>query len=249
MGEDAGAYFKETELIHHALEIGYRVFDTAEMYGQGGAEEVLGTAIADCRKKVFLVSKVSPTATSYEQIIESCEKSLERLRTDHLDLYLLYRGCCRNNLEDALEAFIDLKKDGRILNFGVSYADLNDLKEWFSYDEAAETALNQIYFNPCHRRLENELLPFCQKMKIPLITYSPLDICSIAYKNQVLCNIAKAHDITPRQTILAWLLAKKNVGISIKALNKNELQEYFNAQFICLASEEIDAINALFPLC
>lgn len=248
-GEDAGAYFKETALIRRALEIGYRVFDTAEMYGNGGAEEVLGEAVSDCRKEVFLTSKVSPEFTTYEQIIESCDKSLERLQTDYLDMYLLHWGMSRNgHPEEVLEAFTDLKNDGKILAFGVSHFDLNDLKEWLSFKEAGETAVNQAYFNLVHRQMEKELLPFCQKKKIPLIAYAPLDVYPSAYKNRVLQRIAEDHDATPRQIALAWLFAKENVGVLVKSQTEETLLSYFQAQSIHLSEEETDALNATFPL-
>ena len=248
LGEDAGAYFKETDLIRQALEIGYRAFDTAEMYGRGGAEEVLGEALADCREEVFLTSKVSPAASSYEEIIEACNKSLERLKTDYLDMYLLHWGARHNDPEEILEAFTDLKEEGRILDFGVSHFDLTDFKEWLAFESAEETAMNQAYFNPCHRQMEKELLPFCQKKKIPLIAYAPQDVCAVAYQNSVVCKTAEIHKTTPRQIVLAWLLAKPNVGVLIKALTKEELTDCFNAQFITLKTEEIDALNAVFPL-
>ncbi|MBO4644794.1 MAG: aldo/keto reductase [Alphaproteobacteria bacterium] len=248
LGEDAGAYFKETDLIRQALEIGYRAFDTAEMYGRGGAEEVLGEALSDCREEVFLTSKVSPIFSSYEEIIEACDKSLERLKTDYLDMYLLHWGTYRSRPEEVLEAFIDLKEDGKILDFGVSHFDLADFKEWLSLENAEETAMNQAYFNPCHRQMEKELLPFCQKQKIPLIAYAPQDVCAVAYQNKVVCRIAKNHKTTPRQIVLAWLLAKENVGVLVKALTPEELEDCFASQFILLESEEIDALNATFPL-
>jgi diketogulonate reductase-like aldo/keto reductase len=248
LGEDAGAYFKETDLIRQALEIGYRAFDTAEMYGHGGAEEVLGEALADCREEVFLTSKVSPELSSYEEIVEACDKSLERLQTDYLDMYLLHWGSYRNRPEEVLEAFMDLKEDGKILDFGVSHFDLQDFKEWLSFKDAEETAMNQTYFNPCHRQMEKELLPFCQKKKIPLIAYAPQDVCAVAYQNKVVRKIAENHKTTPRQIVLAWLLAKHNVGVLIKALTKKALKDCFTAQFIRLRPEEIDALNATFPL-
>lgn len=248
LGEDAGAYFKETDLIKSALDIGYRAFDTAEMYGRGGAEEVLGEAIADCRDEVFLTSKVSPSLSSYDEIVEACEKSLERLRTDYLDMYLLHWGTYRNRPEEVLEAFTDLKKDGRIRDFGVSHFDLKDFKEWLSFENAEETAMNQAFFNPCHRQMEKELLPYCQKRGIPLIAYAPTDVCAIAYENPVVCKIAKAHHISPRQTVLAWLLAKENVGVLAKASTKKTLKDCFQSQFTELKPEETDALNAVFPL-
>ena len=248
LGEDAGAYFKETDLIRQALEIGYRAFDTAEMYGNGGAEEVLGEAVSDCREDVFLTSKISPVFSSYDEIIEACEKSLERLKTDYLDMYLLHWGTQDNRPEEVLEAFLDLKEDGKILDFGVSHFDLADFKEWLSFENAEQTAMNQVYFNPCHRQMEKELLPFCQKKKIPLIAYAPQDVCAAAYKNRVVCQIAGNHKTTPRQIVLAWLLTKQNVGVLVKALTQETLKDCFSAQFISLRIEEIDALNATFPL-
>ena len=248
LGEDAGAYFKEADLIRQALEIGYCSFDTAEMYGNGGAEEVLGEALSDCRDDVFLTTKVSPRTSSYEEIIKACDNSLERLKTDYLDMYLLHWSSPHKHSEEVLEAFIDLKESGKIMDFGVSHFDLTDFKEWLSFENAEETAMNQAYFNPCHRQMEKELLPFCQKKKIPLVAYAPQDVCAIAYQNSVVCKTAQAHKATPRQIVLAWLLEKRNVGILIKALTKEELKDCFNAQFISLKREEIDALNAIFPL-
>lgn len=248
-GEDAGAYFKETALIRRALEIGYRVFDAAEMYGDGGAEEVLGETVSDCRKEVFLTSKVSPELTTYEQIVDSCDKSLERLRTDYLDMYLLHWGMPRGGRpEEVLEAFADLKSDGKIRDFGVSHFDLSDLKEWLSFKEAGETAMNQAYFNLVHRQTDKELLPFCQKKKIPLIAYAPLDVYPSAYENRVLQRIAEDRDATARQIALAWLFAKENVGVLVKSQTEDTLLSCFQAQSIHLSEEDIDALNAAFPL-
>ncbi len=249
LGEDAGAYFKETALIRRALEIGYRVFDTAEMYGNGGAEEVLGEAVADCRKEVFLTSKVSPEFATYEKIIEACDKSLERLQTTYLDMYLLHWSVSRNTRpEEVLEAFVDLKNAGKIRAFGVSHFDLSDLKEWLSFKEAAETEMNQAYFNLVHRQMEKELLPYCRKKKIPLIAYAPMDVYPSAYENGVLQRIAEKNDATPRQIVLAWLLAKDNVGVLVKSPDEESLNAFFQSQFIYLSREETDALNAAFPL-
>ena len=145
---------------------------------------------------------------------------LERLKTDYLDMYLLHWGARHNDPEEILEAFTDLKEEGRILDFGVSHFDLTDFKEWLAFESAEETAMNQAYFNPCHRQMEKELLPFCQKKKIPLIAYAPQDVCAVAYQNSVVCKTAEIHKATPRQIVLAWLLAKPNVGVLIKALTK-----------------------------
>lgn len=247
-GEDAGAYFKETERIRKALEIGYRVFDTAEMYGDGGAEEVLGAAVSDCRKDVFLTSKVSPEFTTYEKVIEACDKSLERLQTDYLDMYLLHWGLSRcGSSEEVLEAFTDLKSEGKIRAFGVSHFDLNELKEWLDLTDATDTAMNQTYFNLAHRQAEKELLPFCQKKKIPLIAYAPSDVYPSAYDNPVLQRIVETKDATPQQIALAWLLSKENVGVLVKSLTEETLLSYFHAQSILLSEEEKDALNAAFP--
>ncbi len=249
LGEDAGAYFKETALIRQALEIGYRVFDTAEMYGNGGAEEVLGEAVADCRKEVFLTSKVSPESMTYEKIIEACDKSLERLQTDYLDMYLLHWNFSgKIYTEEILEAFTDLKKDRKILSFGVSHFDLSELKEWYSFKEAAQTEMNQAYFNLLHRQMEQELLPFCHKKKIPLIAYAPMDVYPSVYENSVLQRIADNKNATPQQVALAWLFAKPNVGVLVKSKTQETLKSYFESQYIDLSKEEMDALNVTFPL-
>ncbi len=248
-GEDAGAYYRETALIRRALEIGYRVFDTAQMYGGGGAEEVLGEAVADCRGQVFLTSKVSPAGAGYEKIVDACDKSLERLQTDYLDMYLLHwRSACEACFDDILEAFRDLKAEGKIRDFGVSNFGLTDLKDWYSHAGARETAMNQAYFNLVHRRVERGLSPYCRKKKIPLIAYAPSDVYPSAYENGVLKRIAARKDATPQQTALAWLFARENTGVLVKAPTEDALESCFAAQDIALTSTEIAELDAAFPV-
>ena len=248
-GEDAGAYYRETALIRRALEIGYRVFDTAELYGGGGAEEVLGEAVADVRKQVFLTSKVSPEGASYEKIVESCDKSLERLQTDYLDMYLLHwRSACEACFDDILEAFRDLKNDGKIRDFGVSNFGLTDLKDWYSHAGARGTAMNQAYFNLVHRRVERGLLPYCRKKKIPLVAYAPSDVYPSAYENDVLKRIARQKDASPQQTALAWLFAQENIGVLVKAPTEDALKSCFSSQSVALTRTEAAELDAAFPV-
>lgn len=246
LGEDAGAYFKELELISAALEIGFRFFDTAELYGKGGAEEVLGGAVSSCRKEVFLISKLSPRRTTYEEVVEACGKTLERLKTDYLDMYLLHWMGERSAPDEILEAFSDLKKEGLIRDFGVGNLDCADMAEWMRHDGAAETAMNQGLFDLAHRRGEADLLPFCRERNIPFVAYAAQGENSLVFKNDILRRIASDRGVTPRQIGLAWTLSHKNVGVLARADGVEALKEIYDARRIFLTEDELSALSAAF---
>jgi diketogulonate reductase-like aldo/keto reductase len=247
LGKDAGAYFKELELLQQALQMGFRVFDTAELYGDGGAEELLGDAVAGCRDEVFLVSKVSPEHVTYEDVVESCEHTLKRLKTDYLDMYLLHWCNGMSSMEEILEAFLDLKDEGKILDFGVSNFDVFDLEEWLELDGADQTAMNQTLYNLSYRRAEEDILPFCRKMNIPLIAYAALDADNPVFERPILRRIASDRNVSPRQIMLAWTLSHENVGALCKCETQESLRELYGALKIKLTEDEFSALDIAFP--
>lgn len=173
MGEERAAEISEISSIRKSVELGMTVVDTAEMYADGKSEEIVGRAIVDIREQVFLVSKVYPFNASAQGTIDACERSLKRLGTDHLDLYLLHwRGS--HPLEDTVGAFEKLKADGKITDWGVSNFDTDDMEELFSFTEGKNCAVNQVLYNLSRRGPEYDLLPWCQNHGVPLMAYSPI---------------------------------------------------------------------------
>lgn len=245
--EDAGHFSEDVELVRQAFDSGYRVFDAAQSYGFGSAEEALGEALAGHRSEVFLTSKIAPSDASYENVISSCEKSLERMKTDYLDLYLLHWSVKSIYFEEILEAFLDLKEDGRILDFGVSHFDLADLQEWLSMDGAEGTAINQAHFNLFYRQPEKGLLAFCQKKKIPLAAFAPQDINPSAYGHPILRRIAADRDVTTKQIALAWVISFPNVAAITKAPDLKSMEDSVKASKIRLTEDELQALNLAFP--
>lgn len=244
--ENADHFSEDVEIIRRAFDSGYRVFDAAQNYGFGAAEEALGEALAGHRSEVFLTSKIAPSDASYEKVISSCEKSLERMRTDYLDLYLLHWSVKSIYFEEILDAFLDLKEDGRILDFGVSHFDLSDLQEWLSIDGAEETALNQTHFNLFCRQPEKGLLAFCQKKKIPLAAFAPQDLNPSAYEHPILKRIAADRDVTTQQIALSWVISFSNVAAITKAPDPKSMEDAVRASKIRLTEDELQALNLAF---
>jgi diketogulonate reductase-like aldo/keto reductase len=221
MGEDPGARADEVAALRLGIELGMTLVDTAEMYGEGGAEEVVGEAIAGRRDEVFLVSKVYPHNASRAGVRAACERSLRRLKTDRLDLYLLHwRGGVP--LEETLDAFARLQEEGKILDFGVSNFDLDDMQEAAALPQGANIAANQVLYNLARRGIEWDLLPWCRERGIPVMAYSPLE--SNAAEQAPLLGraqiraVAQQHEATPAQVALAWLLRQDGVAVIPKAV-------------------------------
>ncbi|GFE71438.1 aldo/keto reductase [Chroococcus sp. FPU101] len=174
MGENARHHQSEIEALRHGLALGLSLIDTAEMYGEGGAEEVIASVIANCRSEVFLVSKVYPHNASRQKAIAACERSLKRLNTDYLDLYLLHwRGSVP--LAETLEAFETLQQAGKIKSYGVSNFALSDMVELTHLKGGNAIATNQVLYNLKRRGIEWDLLPWCKERGIPLMAYSPIE--------------------------------------------------------------------------
>jgi diketogulonate reductase-like aldo/keto reductase len=250
MGEDPGARADEVAALRLGIELGMTLVDTAEMYGEGGAEEVVGEAIAGRRDEVFLVSKVYPHNADRAGVHAACERSLRRLQTDRLDLYLLHwRGGVP--LAETLDAFARLKDEGKILDFGVSNFDLDDMQEAAALGPGV--AANQVLYNLARRGIEWDLLPWCRGQGIPVMAYSPLE--SNAAEQAPLLGrpqlraVAQQHGATPAQVALAWLLRQDGVAVIPKAVQPAHVRA--NRAALELAPRLTDAdmatLDAGFP--
>ena len=248
MGESARARRAEVEAVHFALEIGYRLIDTAEMYGEGGAEEVVGEALARGpvrRDEVLLVSKVYPHNASRKGTIAACERSLKRLRTDRIDLYLLHwRG--EVALEETVAAFEHLRERGKIRHWGVSNFDVDDLGELWDVDDGKRCAANQVYYSAGQRGIEFDLLPWQRQHRLPVMAYCPIDQGALARSTRLQA-IARARGVTAAQVALAWVMRQPDVIAIPKAVQAAHLRENLAAASIELSATELTQIDAAFP--
>ncbi len=245
MGETTADAAQEIASIRKAIELGMTAVDTAEMYADGRSEEVVGEAIQSLRDDVFLVSKVYPYNASTQGAIEACERSLKRLGTDHLDLYLLHwRGSYP--LEETVSAFEKLKADGKIRNWGVSNFDTDDMEELFSVTDGKNCAANQVLYNLSRRGPEYDLLPWCQSHGVPIMAYSPIEQGRIL-SNHELIRIAKAYQATPAQVALAFLLERDGVMPIPKSSNPERVAENRGATELEITDEDWAALDAAFP--
>ncbi|MHC6225362.1 aldo/keto reductase [Pseudomonas sp. X10] len=242
MGEDARNKAREVAALQQGIEQGLTLIDTAEMYAEGGAEEVVGEAIAGRRDQVFLVSKVYPHNASRKSTPAACERSLRRLGTDCIDLYLLHwRG--QYPLEETVEAFERLREAGKIRRWGVSNFDVDDLRELHNPD----CATNQVLYNPAQRSIEFDLLPWSQARQLPTMAYCPLAQAGRLLTHPVLAQIAERHGATPAQVSLAWVTRNDGVIAIPKAVEPEHVRLNAAAAGLVLSSEDLRAIDKAFP--
>ncbi|MEC3895401.1 MULTISPECIES: aldo/keto reductase [Nocardiopsis] len=245
MGETASARADEVAALRHGLDLGLGLIDTAEMYGSGGSEEVVGEAIRGRRDEVFLVSKVLPHNADRSGTVAACERSLRRLGTDHLDLYLLHwRG--GHPLEETLEAFAELRDAGKIGAFGVSNLDTDDMRELRSVPGGEECATDQILYNLTRRGPEFDLLPWCREHGIPVMAYSPIEQGRLL-GDEVLGRIAEEHGASPAQVALAWILTDRNLCAIPKASRVEHVEANRAALDLRLTSDDLRALDERFP--
>jgi diketogulonate reductase-like aldo/keto reductase len=237
---------EEVGTLRLGLDLGASLIDTAEMYGEGAAEELVGEAIAGRRDEVFLVSKVYPHNASKRGTVEACSRSLRRLRTDRIDLYLLHwRG--QVLIEETIEAFLALQQQGKVRHFGVSNFDFHDMTELWSIAAGGRAvATNQVLYNPAHRGIEFELLPWLRERHIPVMAYSPIDQGRLA-TDPKLVDFARRHDRTPVATALAWLLAADDIIVIPKTSQRQRLRENLAALDHPLTNQQISELDRLFP--
>lgn len=236
----------EIAALQMAADLGMRVVDTAEMYGDGAAEELVAEALGARRSEIFVVSKVMPQHANRRGTVSSCEASLRRLKIDRLDLYLLHwRGSVP--LHETLEAFYRLERDGKIRYWGVSNLDVNDMEEVAGLVRGNSTAAtNQVLYNLMHRGIEYDLLPFCRTRGIPIMAYSPLEQGLLA-GNKTLERIAQRLHATPAQVALAWVLRQPGVMAIPKAGNVEHVRENCGALALELAPEDVAELDNAFP--
>lgn len=244
MGERALNRKAEVTALRGGLDLGLTLIDTAEMYGEGGAEEVVGEAIAGRRDEVFLVSKVYPHNASRRALPQACERSLRRLGVECLDLYLLHwRGSVP--LEDTVEAMERMRAAGKIARWGVSNLDVDDLEELGP--ALADCATDQVLLNLEHRGPEYDLLAFCAARGMPVMAYSPVGQGGALLRHPGLVAVARARGATPAQVALAWTLSRPGVISIPKATSLAHVKENAAAREITLTAEEHAALDAAFP--
>ncbi len=244
MGEDERPAKDEVAALRLGIDLGMRLVDTAEMYGDGRAEEVVGQAIAGQRERVFLVTKVYPHNASRKGLPAACERSLRRLGTDVIDLYLLHwRGSVP--LAETVGAFESLRDAGKIRAWGVSNFDVDDLEELG--ESAGACATDQILYNPEHRGPEFDLLPWCQEQRLPIMAYSPVGQGGDLLRHWVIMDIARQHNATPAQVSLAWVLRQEGVLAIPKASDETHVRANAAALDLTLDGADMRAIDAAFP--
>jgi diketogulonate reductase-like aldo/keto reductase len=245
MGEDRGQRGAEVAALRRGLDLGLALIDTAEMYGEGGAEEVVAEAVAGRRDEVFLVSKVYPHNASARGTVAACERSLKRLGTDRLDLYLLHwRGA--HPLAETVAAFERLRRDGKIRHWGVSNLDAGEMEELSGVASGRRCATDQVLYNPSRRGIEWDLLPWCRKRGMPVMAYSPIEQGRLA-TGGVLGEIGRRHACGPFQVALAWVLAQAGVVAIPKAVRPEHVEANAKALDLELTAEDLAAIDREFP--
>jgi diketogulonate reductase-like aldo/keto reductase len=254
LGESGARRADEVAAVRLALDEGWRVIDTAEMYGDGGSEEVVGEAVAGAlrgglaREDLFVVSKVLPHHASRAGVLAACERSRQRLQLDTIDLYLLHwRGA--EPLAATLAGFAELQQRGWIRRWGVSNFDLADMKALFALDAGAACAANQVYYSLGARGAEWDLLPWQQQHGVPLMAYSPVDQGALAKPraHAVLREVAARHGATPVQVALAALLQQPGVMAIPKAVQAAHQRENAQAATLQLDAEDRAALDRAFP--
>jgi diketogulonate reductase-like aldo/keto reductase len=252
MGERVGNRRAEIDAVRTALMLGYRLIDTAEMYGNGNAEEIVGEALRGViasgelrREQITVVSKVLPHNASKAGTASACEASLHRLGLEYIDLYLLHwRG--QHPLEATVAAFEGLRQAARIRHWGVSNFDADDLAELVATGRGANCATNQVYYSASRRGIEFDLVPAQRKLNMPVMAYCPIDEGKLA-RNADLAAIGKPHGASAAQVALAWLLRAPDVIVIPKAVKQDHLRDNFSAEALKLGPEEFASIDRVFP--
>jgi diketogulonate reductase-like aldo/keto reductase len=244
MGEFAGKRAQEIAALRAGLDLGMSLIDTAEMYAGGVAEEIVGEAFAGRRDEIFIVSKVLPENATRRGTIAACERSLKRLQSDRIDLYLLHwRG--GPALADTLAAFATLIRDGKIRHWGVSNFDADDMEELWALDGDGCTT-NQVLYNLSRRSIEYDLVPACRKRHIPIMAYSPIEQGRLL-RHAALKDIASRHEATPAQIALAWLLRQEGTIVIPKSADIARMRENRDSVGIQLDETDIVALDRAFP--
>lgn len=249
MGEDPSRRRDEVSALQAGLDLGLRLIDTAEMYADGAAEEVVGEALTGRRDSAFLVSKVYPWNAGGEKAIAACEASLRRLKTDYLDLYLLH-WMGDFSFAETVDAMETLIAQGKIRRWGVSNLDYDDMQALWQVPGGRECATNQVLYHLASRGIEYDLLPWCQQ-QMPVMAYSPLaqagrlrgDLLS----NSVVNDIARVHNVSAAQILLAWVIRQSGVIAIPKAASVAHVEQNAAALQITLSVDELKQLDKAYP--
>jgi diketogulonate reductase-like aldo/keto reductase len=245
IGDSQATRAEEIASLRRGVELGMTLIDTAEMYGSGRSESLVGEAIAPLRERVQLVSKVLPSNASKEGTVRACEATLKRLRVETIDLYLMHwRG--RYPLRETVEAFRHLLDHGKIRAWGVSNFDVDDMEELFSVPGGSACAANQVLYNPEHRGIEFDLLPWCRQHNVAVMAYSPLGQAGSLLKSAALKSLAQKHAVSTAQAALAWCLRQPVLAIP-KAGSTRHVEENAAAEALELDPEDLAAMDKAFP--
>lgn len=243
MGEGERDRAAEVAALRSGIDLGLTLIDTAEMYGEGAAEEIVAEAIEGQRDRVFLVTKVYPHNASRRGLPAACERSLKRLRTDVIDLYLLHWRTADAPLGETVAAFEKLRDAGKIRRWGVSNFDVEDMEDLQSPDCAA----NQVLYNPERRGIEHDLLPWCTRHSLPVMAYSPVGQGGRLLRNPALMEIARRHQSTPAQVALAWAVRYPGVVAIPKAGDLGHVRANAAALELGLGPEDLAELDRAFP--
>ncbi len=245
LGEDSSKRRAEITALQLGIELGMTLLDTAEMYGEGRTEELVGEAIAGRRDGVFIVSKVLPQNASRQGTVKACERSLRRLKIDHIDLYLLHwRGSYP--LADTVAAFDELLQAGKIRHWGVSNFDLSDMEELASLQPSVPAATNQVLYNLSRRGIEFDLLPYCEQHRMPIMAYSPIEQGRLL-RNGALKKLAAQRGVSPAQIALAWVLRRPAVIAIPRTGTVAHVRENRAALDLELSEAELASLDQAFP--
>jgi diketogulonate reductase-like aldo/keto reductase len=253
MGENKSAHADEVSALRLGIDLGMTLIDTAEMYGEGGAEKVVADAIEGQRDRVFIVTKVYPHHASHSELPKACERSLKRLRIEAIDLYFLHWREKTPPLEETVQTFEKLRSAGKIKRWGVSNFDVDDMKELFGIKNGANCAANQVLYNLENREIEFDLLPFLtsniepQTSYIPVMVYSPVGHGRGLIENATLKQIANRRDATPAQIALVWVLRQPEVIAIPKASNEKHVRDNARSIEIKLTRDDLAELDREFP--
>ena len=252
MGESRRKHKDEVAALRLGIDLGMTLIDTAEMYGDGGAEKVVADAIEGQRDRVFIVTKVYPHNASRTELPKACKRSLKRLRTDTIDLYLLHWREKTPPLEETVETFEKLRFTAKIKRWGVSNFDVDDLEDLWSVTNGSNCATNQVLYNLENREIEFDLLPFLHQHstlnhQLIIMAYSPVGHGRGLLGNATLKKIAKRHHATAAQLALAWVLRQPDVIAIPKASDKNHVRDNAHSTEIKLTKEDLAELDKEFP--
>ena len=252
MGEASGARSAEISAVTTAIQTGYRLIDTAEMYGNGGAEQVVGAAVQPMieagdlrREELTIVSKVLPSNASRDGVRQACERSLRRLGLDYLDIYLLHwRGS--TPLKETVAAFEELRKEGSIRNWGVSNFDMSDMQQLWSIAAGPKCVVNQVYYSASERGVEFDLLPWQRGAGVTTMAYCPIDQGALTH-DATFARIGRRHGVSAATAALAWTIRTNDVIAIPKAVREAHLRENYRAASLELTPEDLTEIDVGFP--